>query len=237
MDLLARIAQVIVPVFLIVAVGYAYGRRARPDLASFNRIVLDVLAPAVTAWLDWGTDEGRILAYELPLRGGVLSGALARVHASGLRQFSASQPHGMTVLGLGIDALVWSALGNEQPVRRILIGREPEVLAAMPADEASDRLQALADLLGQARRRALPFMPRSAHAWFTAAPERAWSSARQCWLAREGHGEGDDPWVRLALRGMDPFVDGDAANSEQFRLLAAQVFSLLPGAHRKHADD
>jgi malate permease and related proteins len=47
MELAARIAQVIVPVFLIVAVGFLYGKRARPDLASFNRIVLDVLAPAL----------------------------------------------------------------------------------------------------------------------------------------------------------------------------------------------
>ncbi|ROZ66584.1 AEC family transporter [Ramlibacter sp. WS9] len=43
----ARIAQVIVPVFLIVAIGFFYGRRTRPDLSSFNRIVLDVLAPAL----------------------------------------------------------------------------------------------------------------------------------------------------------------------------------------------
>lgn len=45
MDLIARIAQVIIPVFLIVAIGYGYGRRARPDLTAFNRIVLDVLSP------------------------------------------------------------------------------------------------------------------------------------------------------------------------------------------------
>ncbi len=47
MDLLARIAQVIVPVFLIVAIGYVYARRARPDMTGFNRIVLDVLAPLI----------------------------------------------------------------------------------------------------------------------------------------------------------------------------------------------
>ncbi len=45
MDLVSRIADVIIPVFLVVAIGYGYGRRARPDLSSFNRIALDVLAP------------------------------------------------------------------------------------------------------------------------------------------------------------------------------------------------
>lgn len=47
MELLARIAQVIVPVFLIVAIGYGYARRSRPDMAGFNRIVLDVLSPLI----------------------------------------------------------------------------------------------------------------------------------------------------------------------------------------------
>jgi hypothetical protein len=47
MDIALRIAQVIVPVFLIVAVGFFYGRRARPDLTTFNRIVLDVMTPVL----------------------------------------------------------------------------------------------------------------------------------------------------------------------------------------------
>jgi predicted permease len=47
MELLARIAQVIVPVFLIVGIGYWYARRVRPDMGGFNRIVLDVLTPLI----------------------------------------------------------------------------------------------------------------------------------------------------------------------------------------------
>ncbi len=45
MELIARIADVIVPVFLIVAIGYGYARRKPTDLSGFNRIALDVLAP------------------------------------------------------------------------------------------------------------------------------------------------------------------------------------------------
>lgn len=47
MDLIWRIAQVIVPVFFIVALGWFYARRTRPDLSVFNRIVLDVLSPLI----------------------------------------------------------------------------------------------------------------------------------------------------------------------------------------------
>ena len=45
MDLIARIADVIIPVFFIVLMGYLYARRYRPDMSAFNRIALDVLAP------------------------------------------------------------------------------------------------------------------------------------------------------------------------------------------------
>ena len=45
MELLARIAQVIVPVFFIVAIGFAFARRVRTDLGGLNRIALDVMAP------------------------------------------------------------------------------------------------------------------------------------------------------------------------------------------------
>src|SRR2546421_5140564 len=33
------------PVFLIVAIGYGYGRRNQPDLKSFNHVSLHVLGP------------------------------------------------------------------------------------------------------------------------------------------------------------------------------------------------
>jgi len=45
MELLNRIAEVIIPVFLIVGIGYGYARRQAPDLGGFNRVALDVLAP------------------------------------------------------------------------------------------------------------------------------------------------------------------------------------------------
>lgn len=45
MNLIARITEIIVPVFLIVAIGYGYARRRPLDMAVFNRVALDVLAP------------------------------------------------------------------------------------------------------------------------------------------------------------------------------------------------
>jgi malate permease and related proteins len=80
MELLARIAQVIIPVFFIVAVGYFYGRRARPDLTTFNRIVLDVLSPLLV-YTALAAKEFRWLEHVPLLLGGgaliLLTGAVA----------------------------------------------------------------------------------------------------------------------------------------------------------------
>ncbi|HTQ73082.1 MAG TPA: AEC family transporter [Burkholderiales bacterium] len=43
--MLERIVSVIAPVFLIIAIGYGYGRRNKPDLKTFNHVSLHVLGP------------------------------------------------------------------------------------------------------------------------------------------------------------------------------------------------
>jgi predicted permease len=45
--MLERIIGIILPVFLIIALGFAYARRTRPDMAWVNRINVNVLAPAL----------------------------------------------------------------------------------------------------------------------------------------------------------------------------------------------
>jgi hypothetical protein len=77
MDLLWRIAQVIVPVFFIVAVGFAYGRRTRPDLTAFNRVVLDVLSPLLVYTALAGKE------FRLQDHGALLAGAAILIPATG----------------------------------------------------------------------------------------------------------------------------------------------------------
>ncbi len=48
MSILGRLVEVIAPVFFIVALGWAYARRHRPDMGVFNRIALDVCTPLLT---------------------------------------------------------------------------------------------------------------------------------------------------------------------------------------------
>ncbi|HRK39504.1 MAG TPA: AEC family transporter [Burkholderiaceae bacterium] len=85
MELIARIAGVIIPVFLIVAIGFAYGCKHRPDMATFNRIALDVLAPVLVysalAARDFELQQHMALLAGgaiLILAGGLLAWPLAR---------------------------------------------------------------------------------------------------------------------------------------------------------------
>ena len=66
MDLILRIADVIIPVFLIVAVGYAYALKAVPDITVFNRIALGVRLTALTRH---GLAQGLLGALARPLIG------------------------------------------------------------------------------------------------------------------------------------------------------------------------
>ncbi|WP_332741286.1 AEC family transporter [Hydrogenophaga sp.] len=86
MDLISRITDVIIPVFLIVAIGYGYARRGVPDMSTFNRIALDVLAPLLVysalASRDFHMAEHTTLLIggtALILLGGLLAWPLARI--------------------------------------------------------------------------------------------------------------------------------------------------------------
>ena len=44
--MLERVLGIILPVFSIIALGWLYARRAKPDMGWVNRISMNVLAPA-----------------------------------------------------------------------------------------------------------------------------------------------------------------------------------------------
>ncbi len=76
--MIERILGIIVPVFAIIALGYVYGRRARPDMGWVNRISMNVLAPALIfsalSAKSFDVVENRLL----------LAGSIAVVLGSGL---------------------------------------------------------------------------------------------------------------------------------------------------------
>src|SRR3954452_25290560 len=76
--MLMRLLGIILPVFTIVALGFVYARRAKPDMAQVNRLSMMILAPALVfsalASKSFDVAENR----------GVMLGALGVVLGSGL---------------------------------------------------------------------------------------------------------------------------------------------------------
>ena len=193
---------------------------------------LQRIAPALAAWREPDGDSMQPRPWQLELGDFRLAGVLPRVHANGLRQFSASKAHGRSLIGLGVDALVWSALGETSPVERFVVvdgqPTPPAVLAPMPPAQARVKLESLLALAARARLEALPFMPKAGYVlWSEASDDGAGErAARKSWSG--DHGERDDASVRIALRGAMPFED--AAQTVQMLVLAEAIFSGLPGA-------
>jgi exodeoxyribonuclease V gamma subunit len=186
---------------------------------------LDAIAPALNAWRG---DPRPVapLPYTLELGDFRLNGVLPRVHPDGLRQFTASKAHGKTLLALGLDALVWSALGHTQPIDRIVSEQARLQLPPLPPAQARAKLLELLEFAVRARREALPFMPKAGLEF--ARIEDAAKAQKKAGDAWDGEfGEGRDAWVGMALRGAEPFVDAEA--TLRFARLARALFDGLPG--------
>lgn len=76
--MIERIVSVILPVFLIVAIGYVYGRRNKPELKAFNHISLDVLGPLLVFTSLSGKD------FQLTGNMGLVAGGIVVIVVSGL---------------------------------------------------------------------------------------------------------------------------------------------------------
>src|SRR5258706_79720 len=75
---LERIISVIGPVFLIIAIGYGYGRRNRPDLRTFNHVSLHVLGPLLVFTSLAGED------FQLQGNAAFIAGGVVVILVSGL---------------------------------------------------------------------------------------------------------------------------------------------------------
>ena len=85
MELIFRILGIITPVLIVSAVGYGYGKLRKPDITWINRLLTDLLFPALI-FSAMASKDFRILEY-IPL----LIGALALIFGSGAIGWAASR--------------------------------------------------------------------------------------------------------------------------------------------------
>jgi predicted permease len=89
-----RILDIILPVFLVILLGYFFARRVKPDMAIVNRISMTILAPALVfsalASKDFSVGENRLLmlgCVGVVLGSGLLAWPFARLMHSDYRTF------------------------------------------------------------------------------------------------------------------------------------------------------
>jgi predicted permease len=103
--LVERIFSVIAPVFLIIAIGYGYGRRNQPDLKTFNHVSLHVLGPLLVFTSLAGED------FQLQGNAAFIAGGVAVILVSGLIAWPIARLAAMVLL-LVASTLLQFTLGS-----------------------------------------------------------------------------------------------------------------------------
>lgn len=198
---------------------------------------LDDIAPFAQCALAEGFGiDSESLPIALATRSRLLQGSLRDVQNGGALRVALSPDgrHGGQALRHGIDR--WLASLHGLPLYEIAVANgasQPALRVYPPLREAAAiaSLQALIDLREEALREPLPFLPRSGYTYFGLAREKGRDIALE--KAAEGWRGGDrqfgeaGPATRLALRGRDPFIDGDLAQRERFVRIADALFGAM----------
>src|SRR5438874_8822462 len=117
--MLERILGIILPVFLIVALGYVYAWRVKPDMAMVNRISMNVLAPALIfsalAGKDFDVTESKLLmlgSVAVVLGSGLLALPAAKLMNADVRTFVPPMMfNNCGNMGLPLAVLAYGAAG------------------------------------------------------------------------------------------------------------------------------
>lgn len=164
----------------------------------------------------------RAMPFELELGGARLRGVLNGVSAAGLVGFRLAECKARDLLDAWIRHLLLNALAPPAVAPRTRWFLQDRTVAFRPAPEARSHLETLLHIYRAGLTRPLPLFPASAHAYVSQGGSI--EAARGTWTYSEHrHGEGDDPYYRLAFRDRDP-LDGE------FEALARAVFGPLHAA-------
>ena len=204
--------------------------------------LLDEIAPFANAALQAGfRDDMRRTTVDESLGSRILRGALEGVHGDGAGRLlrvalRAKGRHGGHALRHGLD---WLAASLQRvPMFELYKEKEdapPRLLARELAEPAQARaaLTSLIALYERAHAEPLPFLPKSGYALYTADSDvRGLRAAATQWCGDDFNRVGAERSVatQMALRGRDPFVDGDFESLSRFERIARSVFAAVEKA-------
>ncbi|MEO6928917.1 MAG: AEC family transporter [Casimicrobiaceae bacterium] len=117
--MIERLVGIILPVFAVVALGYVWGRRNRPDMSTVNRLSMNVLGPALVfsalASRDFDLHGSRVLmlaSVGVVLGSGLIAWPIARLLREDIRTFlPPAMFNNCGNIGLPLAALAFGASG------------------------------------------------------------------------------------------------------------------------------
>lgn len=107
LTMLITIFEIVSPLFLIALVGYVYGARVNPDMATVNRLVMDIFMPALILKVMW-QDGFNVADY-----GGLMLSGFAVIFLSGIAAFTVARAFGFAWRAFVPPAMFsnWANLG------------------------------------------------------------------------------------------------------------------------------
>ncbi len=190
------------------------------------------LGPYAQAFAQWRGDavaESPLL--EVMVDGVRLHGRLREVYAHGIARRRLGAPSGNSVIRHGLDWLLASAAGLEQPLVEFHDGGDagvgPHPRDPIGAEQARVALKHLLALRARGLREPLPFAPYAGLALYDADDGyKGLQEAQKKWHGSErSFAEGGADAPRLALRGRDPFADDRSQRA--FADLSFAVFAAV----------
>ena len=144
--MLERILGIILPVFLIVALGYVYAWRVKPDMTMVNRISMNVLAPALIfsalAGKDFDITQSQLLmlgSVAVVLGSGLLAWPVAKLMNADVRTFVPPMMfNNCGNMGLPLAVLAYGAAGFLTD-GRVVHDLEPPSIHAWRVDHQPSR--------------------------------------------------------------------------------------------------
>ncbi|KAF1694157.1 exodeoxyribonuclease V subunit gamma [Pseudoxanthomonas koreensis] len=189
-----------------------------PSGASGRRVLAVLrggLAPYAEAFRGWRGDAQpqSLVLPGLEIDGVRLQGRIGNAWPHGLARLRFGEPNGPSSIRHGLDWLLASAAGLALPLVEFHETKEgpgPHIREPLPPAQARQALGRLLQLRAQGLREPLPFAPYSSWELYCCSDNftRAVKQASAKWHGNgRGFAEGEDPALRLALRGRDPFAD------------------------------
>ena len=200
--------------------------------------VIAEMAPFAQAALAAGfAAPGARRTFALNLDGGCMACTLDDIHPQGLLRVALRPQgrHGGHALRHGLDWLAASVQGVDlHELYAEKSGDAPNIIyrRALPEARARATLSALLGLRQRGLRSPLCFLPKSGYVWWTEAkndPERALENALKEWCGGDAgylHAEAGAA-TRIALRGRDPFLNGDIDARDDFEWLSQRIFDAV----------